>query len=78
MPEPQRAEDLPASGDFRPQQLVAGNCVLFERRLIGEVRRALGGDHTGSRTASYSFGSDESGYLSIAIVVRHDLPLLAG
>jgi hypothetical protein len=46
--------------------------------LIGEVRRALGGDHTGSQTASYSFGSDESGNLGIVIVVRHDLSLLAG
>jgi hypothetical protein len=72
------AEALPSSGDFRPQQLVAGFGVLFERRLIGEVRRALGGDHTGCRTASYSFGSDESGNLGIAIVARHDLSLLAG
>jgi len=53
--------------------LVASNFVLFERGLIGGVRRALGRDHTGSRTASYTFGADESGYLGIAIVVRHDL-----
>jgi hypothetical protein len=45
----------------------------LERGLIGGVRRALGRDHTGSRTASYTFGADESGYLGIAIVVRHDL-----
>jgi hypothetical protein len=51
---------------------------LFKRRLIGAVRRALGGDHTGSGTAGYSFGSDESGNLGIAIVVGHDLSLLAG
>jgi len=69
---------LPASGDFRPQQLVAGICVLLERRLIGAVRRALGGDHARGGTARYSFGSDESGNLGIAIVVRHDLSLRAG
>jgi len=78
IPKPQRAENLPAGGDFRPQQLLAGICVLCERRLIGEVRRALSGDHTRSGTASYSFGSDESGNLGIAIVARHDLSLLAG
>ena len=76
IPEPQRPENLPASCAFRPQQF-AGNCVLFERRLIGAVRRALGGDHPGSGTAGYSFGADESGNLGIAIVVRHDLSLLA-
>jgi hypothetical protein len=38
----------------------------------------LGGDHTGSRTASYSVGSDESGNFGIAIVVRHDCLLIAG
>jgi hypothetical protein len=38
----------------------------------------LRGDHTGSGTASYSFVSEESGNLDIAIVVRHDLSLLAG
>jgi hypothetical protein len=63
----------PASGKFHTPQLVASNFVLFERGLIGGVRRALGRDHTGSRTASYTFGADESGYLGIAIVVRHDL-----
>jgi hypothetical protein len=78
VPEPQKSETLPASSDFCPQQLVAGDCVLFERRLVGEVRRALGSDYAGSRTASYSFGLDESGNLGIAIVVRHDLSLLAG
>jgi len=77
IPEAQRAESLPASGDLRPQQLVAGICVLFERCLIREVRRALGGDHTGSRTARYSLVSDESGNFGIAIVLRHDLSLLA-
>jgi hypothetical protein len=68
---------LPANGDFRPQQF-AGERVLFERRLIGPVRRALRGDRTRSGTAGYSFGSDESGNLGIAIVLRHDLSLLAG
>ena len=77
IPNPQRAENLPSSCAFRPQQF-AGNCVLFERRLIRAVRRALGGDHTSSGTAGYSFGADESGNLGIAIVVRHDLSLLAG
>jgi hypothetical protein len=77
-PKPPRAERIPAIGDFHPQQLVLGNCVLCERRLIGEARRALGGDHTRSGTASYTFGSDESGNLRVAIVVRHDLSLLAG
>jgi hypothetical protein len=65
------------SGEFRPQQLVVGTCVLLERRLIGEVRRALGRDHTGSGTASHSFGLDESGNLGIAIVVRQGLSLLS-
>ena len=50
----------------------------LKRSLIGGVRRPLGGDHTRSRTASYTFGEDESGNLGIAIVVRHDLPLPAG
>jgi hypothetical protein len=77
IPNPQRAENLPTSCAFRPQQF-AGNCVLFERRLIRAVGRALGGDHTSSGTAGYSFGADESGNLGIAIVVRHDLSLLAG
>ena len=77
IPNPQRAENLPSSCAFRPQQF-AGNCILCERRLIGEARRALRGDHTGSGTASYSFVSEESGNLDIAIVVRHDLSLLAG
>ena len=78
IPEPQRAEDLPASADLAPRQFIASKCVLFERCLIGEVRRPLGGDRTGSRTPSYSLGSDESGNLGIAIVVRHVLSLLAG
>jgi len=69
---------LLASGKFHSPQLVAGNFVLFERSLIGGVRRALGGDHTRSGAASYTFGEDESGNLGIAIVVRHDLPLPAG
>src|SRR3984893_17940684 len=77
IPNPQRAETLPSSCAFRPQQF-AGNCVLFERRLIRAVRRAFGGDHTSSGTAGYSFGADESGNLGIAIVVKHDLSLLAG
>jgi hypothetical protein len=77
IPNPQRAENLPSSCAFRPQQF-AGNCVFCERRLIGEAGRALRGDHTGSGTASYSFISEESGNLDIAIVVRHDLSLLAG
>jgi hypothetical protein len=72
IPNPQRAENLPSSCAFRPQQF-AGNSILCERRLIGEARRALRGDHTGSGTASYSFVSEESGNLDIAIVVRHDL-----
>src|SRR4029077_6179593 len=78
IPKLQRAEDLPTPGDFLSQQLVAGICVLLERRLIGEIRRALGGDHARGGTASYSFGSDESGNLGIVIVVRHDLSLRAG
>jgi hypothetical protein len=78
IPEPQGAEDLPASGDLAPRQFIASKRVLFERCLIGEVRRPLGGDRTGSRTASYSLGSDESGNFGIAIVVRHDCLLIAG
>jgi len=77
IPNPQRAENMPPRCACRPQQF-AGNCILCERRLIGEARRALCGDHTGSGTASYSFVSEESGNLDIAIVVRHDLSLLAG
>src|SRR5690242_21711594 len=75
IPKPPSADSLPARGHFRPQQLVAGVCVLLERRLIGAVRRALGGDHARGGTASYSFGSDESG---IAIMARHDLSPVAG
>ena len=71
---PPRAERLLTSGDLHPPQLVAGNFALFERSLIGGVRRALGGDHTRSGAASYTFRADESGNLSIAVVVRHDLP----
>src|SRR6266446_6163256 len=71
---PPRGERLLASGDLHPPQLVAGNFVLFECSLIGRVRQALGGDHTRSRAASYTFRPDESGNLSIAVVVRHDLP----
>ena len=78
IPGPQGAEDLPASGDLAPRQFIASKCVLLERCLIGEVRRPLGGDRTGSRTESYSLGSDESGNFGIAIVVRHDCPLIAG
>jgi hypothetical protein len=77
IPGPQGAENLPASGALRPQQFLAGTCVLFEGCLISEMRRALGGDHTRSRTASYSVGSDESGDFGIAIVVRHDCLLIA-
>jgi hypothetical protein len=69
---------LLASGDFQPPQFVASNCVLFEGSLIEGVRRALGGEHTRTRAASYTFGEDESGDLGVAIVVRHDLPLPAG
>src|SRR5437660_424488 len=69
-----RAERLLASGKVQPPQLVAGNFVLFERSLIGGVRQALGGDRTRSRAASYTFRADESGNLSIAVVLRHDLP----
>jgi hypothetical protein len=65
---------LLTSGDFHPPQFVARNFVLFERSLIGGVWRPLGGEHTRSRTASYTVGEDESGNLGIAIVVRHDLP----
>jgi hypothetical protein len=75
---PPRGERSLASGDFHPPQFVARNFVPFERSLIGGVRRPLGGDHTRSRTASYTFGEDESGNLGIAIVMRHDLPLPAG
>ena len=75
---PPRGERLLSSGDFHPPQFVARNFVLFERSLIGGVRRTLGGEHTRSRTASYTFGEDESGNLGIAIVMRHDLPLPAG
>jgi hypothetical protein len=78
IPKPQSAESLPASSDLLPQQLIAGSCVLLERRLIREVGRTLGGDHARGGTASYSFGSDKSGNLGIAIVVRHDLSLRAG
>jgi hypothetical protein len=77
IPELLRSECLPASSGFRSPQFVAGKCVLCERRLIGEVRRALGREHTGSGAASYSFGSNESGNLGIVIVARHDLSLLA-
>jgi hypothetical protein len=77
-PKPQQAESSPAITDLCSQQLVARICVLLERRLIGGVRRALGGDHARGGTASYSFGSDESGNLGIAIVVRHNLSLRAG
>jgi hypothetical protein len=52
---------------------IRGQLHNLQRRLIGEARRALRGDHTGSGTASYSFVSEESGNLDIAIVVRHDL-----
>jgi hypothetical protein len=75
---PPRGERSLASGDFHPPQFVARNFVPFKRSLIGGVRRPLGGDHTRSRTASYTFGEDESGNLGIAIVMRHDLPLPAG
>jgi hypothetical protein len=75
---PPRADSLLASGDFLPPQLLANNFVPLKRSLIGGVRRPLCGDHTRSRTASYTFGEDESGNLGIAIVVRHDLPLPAG
>ena len=61
--------------DFHPQRLVAGIGVFGERRLIGEVRRALGGDHTGSGTSSYSPGTDECGNFGIAIVAIHNLSL---
>jgi hypothetical protein len=71
---PPRGKRSLASGDFHPPQFVARNFVPFERSLIGGLRRALGGEHTRSRTASYTFGADESGNLGVAIVVRHDLP----
>src|SRR5712672_2166803 len=75
---PPRGERLLASGDFHPPQFVASNCVLFEGSLIEGVRRTLGGERTRSRTASYTFGEDESGNLGVVIVVRHDLPLPEG
>jgi len=75
---PPRGKRSLASGDFHPPQFVARNFVPFERSLIGGLRRALGGEHTRSRAASYTFGEDESGNLGVAIVVRHDLPLPAG
>jgi len=55
---PPRGERSLSSGDFHPPQFVARNFVLFERSLIGGVRRTLGGEHTRSRTASYTFGED--------------------
>ena len=73
-----KVRKLVASGEFRPPQLIASNCVLSERSLVAGVRRSLGGGHTGCGTTNYPFGMDESGNLGIAIVVRHDLPLLAG
>ena len=75
---PPRGKRSLASGDFHPPQFVARNFVPFERSLIGGLRRALGGEHTRSRAASYTFGEDEGGNLGVAIVVRHDLPLPAG
>src|SRR5260370_21681730 len=71
---PPRGKRLLASGDFHPLQLVASNFVPFERSLIGGLRGALGGGHTPSRAAGYTFPEGENGHLSIPVLVRNELP----